>query len=522
MSSLPPLITGLLQPQAYPHPTGAIKLVETHISWVLLTGDYVYKLKKPVNLSFLDFSTLKRRRACCTEEVRLNGRFAPELYLGTVPVTGSVDQPQVGGNGEPIEWAVKLRQFDEASQLDRLLEAGKLTAADCERLAADLAAVEDRLAVADAAEPWGSPELFLQTVGLNLDQLTAARPAAAARADRLRHWLASEVALRRDALRARRAAGKVRECHGDLHLANIVMHEGRPLAFDGIEFNESLRWIDVACDIAFLVMDLQARGRADLAARVTSAWIEAANDHAAAAVLPLYTVYRAVVRAAVAAIRQQQAEHAGDDPVARAMAVESDRYLVLAEQSAAQRPPRLFVTSGISGSGKTTVAGQVIDAEGAIRIRSDVERKRLAGLAPTERPADEVAVRDLYSDTMTNRVYRRLAELAALLLEAGRTVVVDATCLRRPHRRVFTELAAAKQVPLIWLACELPLEKAQRRIVRRQTAEDDASDASVVVVRDQLAAREPIDSSECVGDAQPRVIEVNDITKHIGDLLNEC
>jgi len=508
MSLLPPLITGLLKPQAYPHPTGAIKLVETHISWVLLTGDYVYKIKKPVNLGFLDFSTPERRRACCTEEVRLNGRFAPELYLGTVPVTGTAAQPQMSGAGEPIEWAVKLRQFDDASQLDRLLEAGKLTAADCERLAAEIAAVEDRLAVADAEQPWGSPDLFLETVGLNLDQLVAARPVVAARGDQLRQWFHGEVDKRHNVLQARRATGKVRECHGDLHLANIVMHEGRPLAFDGIEFNESLRWIDVASDIAFLVMDLHARGRADLASRVTSAWMEAANDHAAAAVLPLYTVYRAVVRAAVAAIRQQQAEQGGDAPVARAMAAESDRYLDLAEQLAAPRPPRLFVTSGISGSGKTTVAGQVIDAEGAIRIRSDVERKRLAGLSPTERPSGEMAVEDLYSETMTNRVYRRLAERAAALLEAGQTVVIDATCLRRAHRQVFTELAAAKQVPLVWLACELSLEEAERRIAARQAAGDDASDASAAVARRQHDLAEPIAAAECAGGLGSQIVRI--------------
>ena len=369
--------------------------------------------------------------------------------------------------------------------------------------------MEDRLAVADAEQPWGSPDLFLETVGLNLDQLVAARPVVAARGDQLRQWFHGEVDRRRNVLQARRATGKVRECHGDLHLANIVMHKGRPLAFDGIEFNESLRWIDVASDIAFLVMDLHARGRADLASRVTSAWMEAANDHDAAVVFPLYTVYRAVVRAAVAAIRQQQAEQAGDAPVVKAMAVESDRYLDLAEHLAAPRPPRLFVTSGISGSGKTTVSGQVIDACGAVRIRSDVERKRLAGLSPTERPADEVASGKLYSETMTNRVYRQLAERAATLLEAGQTVVIDATCLKRSHRRVFTELAAAKQVPLVWLACELSLEEAERRIAGRQAAGDDASDASVAIARNQYETAEPIDADECAGGAASQRIRLN-------------
>ncbi len=522
MSSLPPLIESLLDSAAYPHPTGPIKLVETHISWVFLTGDYAYKLKKPVSLGFLDFSTLQARRACCEEELRLNGRFAPELYLASVPITGPAGRPQVEGAGEPIEWAVKLRQFNEADQLDRLLEAGKLSAADCEQLAGEIAGVAERLAVADPQQPWGSPQLFLSTVELNLGQLVSARPETAGRAERLRGWLAAELAVRAGLLEDRRQAGKVRECHGDLHLANIVMHEGKPVAFDGIEFNESLRWIDVASDVAFLVMDLHARGRPDLAARVTSGWLEAADDHAAAAVMPLFTVYRAIVRAAVAAIRRKQASEVGNQTVVVKMDHESDRYLDLADHLARPRQPALFVTSGISGSGKTTVAGQVIERCGAIRIRSDVERKRLAGLRPTERPADDAAAARLYSAAMTGRVYRRLAELASLLLDAGQSVVVDATCLRRAQRMVFAELAIKKQVPLTWLVCALPPTEAKRRIVDRQAAGNDASDASVVVVRNQLAACEPIDPSEYAGEAQSRVIQVNDITKPIDDLLDEC
>jgi aminoglycoside phosphotransferase family enzyme/predicted kinase len=490
-------LKGLLDPAAYPHPTGPIKLVETHISWVFLTGDYVYKVKKPVSLGFLDFSTLEARRACCQEELRLNGRFAPELYLASVPITGSAARPQVAGAGEPIEWAVKLRQFNEADQLDRLLEAGKLSAADCEQLAVEIAGVEDRLAVADPQQPWGSPQLFLSTVELNLEQLVSARPETAGRAEQLRGWLAAELAARASLLEDRRYSGKVRECHGDLHLANIVMHEGKPVAFDGIEFNESLRWIDVANDIAFLVMDLHARGRPDLAARVTSGWLEAADDHAAAAVMPLFAVYRAIVRAAVAAIRRKQASEAGNQTVVVKMDAESDRYLDLADHLASSRQPRLFVTSGISGSGKTTVAGQVIERCGAVRVRSDVERKRLAGLRPTERPADDAATAWLYSAAMTQQVYQRLVERAGLLLDAGQSVVVDATCLQRAQRAMFTGLATIKQVPLTWLACELPLAELDRRIAARQAAGDDASDASATVARNQLASFEPIDPAEC-------------------------
>jgi aminoglycoside phosphotransferase family enzyme/predicted kinase len=495
-ASLPPLVRRLLEPAAYPHPTAGIRLIETHISWVILTGDFVYKLKKPCNLGFLDFSSLDRRRTFCHEEVRLNGRFAPDLYLAAVPITGSAAAPRIGGTGPAIEWAVKLRQFPEECRLDRLFAAGRLSAEECSGLGAEIARVEDRLAVADPAAGFGTPDAFLGTVRMNLEQLRHARPAAAPRADRLAEWMARAVEAARPLFAARIAAGKVRECHGDLHLANIVLHDGRMTAFDGIEFNESLRWIDVASDVAFLAMDLEARGRPDLAAHVVSGWMEAADDHAAAGVLPLYTVYRAIVRAAVAAIRHGQAAALRDEATAAAAAAESDRYLDLAE--GLTRPPRpaLLVTSGISGSGKTTVAARVVGTCRAVRLRSDVERKRLAGMGPTERPADAAAEARLYDPAASAAVYGRLAGLADDLLAAGRSVVIDATCTLRRQRDRFAEIARRRGVPLVWLECAVPPAEAIARAERRRGAGGDASDATAAVVRAQQSSREPITAAE--------------------------
>jgi uncharacterized protein len=507
-ASLPTLVRRLLEPAAYPHPTAAIRLVETHISWVLLTGDYAYKVKKPCNLGFLDFSSLEQRRACCQEEVRLNSRFAPDIYLAAVPITGAAEAPRVGGDGPPIEWAVRLRQFDEAGRLDRLAAAGRLSADDCGRLGAEIARVEAGLAVADPAAGFGTPDAFLCTVALNLAQLRRGIPAAAARADSLEAWMTGTVAALRPAFARRIAAGKIRECHGDLHLANIVRDRGRMTAFDGIEFNASLRWIDVASDIAFLAMDLEARGRADLAAHVVSGWMEAADDHAAADVLPPYMVYRAIVRAAVAAIRHGQAAAAGDDDAATASQAESERYLDLAARLAAPARPTLVVTSGVSGSGKTTVAGLVVGACRAVRLRSDVERKRLAGMSPTERPADDAATRALYDPAATARVYRRLAALADALLAAGRSVVVDAACNRREERGAFAAVARARGVPLVWLDFDLPADEAVARVERRRAAGTDASDASAAVVQGQLAAREPITDAEVAAVPHARRLRI--------------
>jgi len=488
------LVAGLLRPEAYPHPTAGIRLVETHISWVFLTGPFAYKVKKPCSLGFLDFSTLDRRREFCREEVRVSGRFAPDLYLGAVPITGSPDAPRVEGAGTPSEWAVKLVQFDEADRLDAVFAAGRLTTADCESLGAEIARVHGRLAVATPADGYGSATSVLDAVTINLDQLRGLRPDAVPRIDRIAASLHGRLTAVADTIAARIAEGRVRECHGDLHLANIVLHEGRMTAFDAIEFNPGLRWIDTANDVAFLAMDLHVRGRPDLAAHVESGWIEAADDHAALVVLPIYEVYRAVVRADVAALRGAGPDVTAD--MAASVRAETDRYLDVAERLMEQTMPVLFATSGISGSGKTTLATRLVAAAGAVRLRSDVERKRLAGMAATDRPADAAATAALYDPAMARRVYARLATLARTVLGAGRSVVIDAACNVRWQREILAAAARDAGASLVWLEFDVPAETVIARVTSRAAMGTDASDASAAVVHDQLAAREPITPDE--------------------------
>jgi len=506
--STPLLIQRLLDPAAYPHPTGPIRLVETHISWVLLTGPFAYKLKKPVALGYLDFSSLDRRAHFCREEVRLNQRFAPDLYLKALPITGSHERPQIGGSGEPIEWAVKLVQFDEDDQLDRRLAAARLSVADCQTLGAEIARVHARLATALPASPFGTPAGIFSIAAINLHQLRTCRPDSSQRVDAIEHWLRDHLLATGSpgthaAMQARRADGKVRECHGDLHLANVVFHEGRLTAFDSIEFNPDLRWIDVASDIAFLAMDLEARGRPDLAAHATNAWIETSNDHGATAVLPLYKVARALVRAAVAAVRGSQVNQPAITAAVASPQADTDRYLALAERLMHLPKPQLIVTSGVSGSGKTTVTTELIGGLGAIRLRSDVERKRLAGMAATARPADSLQADSLYSPASTERVYQRLETLARSMLAAGSSVIIDAACNTLRQRERFTTLARDTGTPLVWLDFSLPAELVLARVAAREAAGTDASDASVAVVQAQLAAREPIAEAELLRAGPP-------------------
>ena len=483
------LVERLTSPACYPHPVDEIRVIETHISWVILTGPFAYKLKKPCRLDFLDYSTLASRRHSCAEEVRVSGRFAPELYVAAVPITGSIEVPRVAGDGPAIEWAVKLVQFDEADRLDARFETGRLSAADCRRLGAAIAEVEAGLAVADPATPWGTADSVQAAVAINLRQIRIARPDAAEQVDRIAAWLESRLASAAPLIERRRAAGRIRECHGDLHLANLVLHAGRMTAFDAIEFSPALRWIDVANDVAFLMMDLEARGRPELAAEVRSAWMEAADDHGAAAVLRVYEVYRAVVRASVRALQDSA------DPSLRA---ETDRYLEVAERLMRPVRPVLVVTSGVSGSGKSTLAARLIGPLTAVCLRSDVERKRLAGLQPTERPADVAAEARVYGEGMTRRVYERLADVAAGLLDAGVGVVIDAACNRRWQRDLLTAVAVRRGVPLTWLEFDPPEADVLARVAARQVAGTDASDASPAVVRRQLREREPLTADEVV------------------------
>jgi hypothetical protein len=471
------------------------RLVETHISWVLLAGDFAYKLKKPLNLGFLDFSTLERRRFFCEEELRLNRRLAPDLYLEVVPVTGNAEAARFGGAGPAVEYAVKMRRFDEEARLDRVLARGGLEPAQVDALARRVADFHAGLPPAAAGTGFGGPENIAFYARQNFDQI---RPRLAAGPDldalaRLETWTGQEFAARREDFAARRREGFVRECHGDLHLGNIALIAGEPVVFDCIEFNPELRWIDVASEVAFAVMDLEDRGRPDLASRFLNAWLEGCGDYPGLAVLPYYLVYRALVRAKVAAIRLGQPE-LGEPERAAALA-QCREYLALALRFTAPPRPSLAITRGLAGSGKTTLSLAAVESLGAIRIRSDVERKRLFGLAPAARTGSALD-QGIYSRTAGARTYARLAALAESVLRAGYRVIVDAAFLERERRRAFRALAARLRVPFAILDFQAPDAELDRRVAARQAAGADASEAGLAVLRRQRQTAEPLTAEE--------------------------
>src|SRR5215471_4582198 len=365
------LIQALTERSVYEHLTTEITVLQTHISWVILTGPYAYKIKKPVNLGFVDFSTLAQRHFFCQEELRLNRRLAPQLYLEVVAISGTPERPRLDGVGAPIEYAVKMVQFAQDALLSHCIDAGRLHGTHIDALAHEVSAFHTHIATAEPVSGFGTPEVIYQAAQENFRHLfdAIADPVRQAHARDLERWCQHTFAARRSDFIARKRECFVRECHGDLHLGNMLLLDDKVVIFDCIEFNDTLRWIDVASDVAFLTMDLEDRGRPDLAHRFLNGYLEATGDYGLLVPLPLYLTYRALVRAKVAAMRLEQGDLPPDDAAHMREALGS--YLDLAARYTRPSHPRLWITQGVSGSGKTFMTQRLVEATGAICMRSD-------------------------------------------------------------------------------------------------------------------------------------------------------
>jgi aminoglycoside phosphotransferase family enzyme/predicted kinase len=489
------LITTLQNRALYPHPVEAFEVVETHISWVLLSGPFAYKIKKPLELAFLDFSTLEKRRHFCEAELRLNRRLAPQLYRDVVPITGSIERPKLGGPGPALEYAVKMVQFDQDGLLSRMIARGKLGGAHIDRLAEEVAGFHQRIAVAEPTGPYGLPEKVHAPVRQNVMQIRPLLedPEDIATLARLEVWLEEELERRASTLSERLARGFVRECHGDMHLGNMVQMDDRLIIFDCIEFNDYLRWIDVMSEVAFAVMDLEDRGRPDFGHRFLNHYLEHTGDYAGLGMLRYYQTYRAMVRAKVCALRLGQSDL---DAQERSEVWEAFHgYIDLAARYTQSTSPVLVITRGPSGVGKSTMARCLVETLGAVQVRSDVERKRLFGLPPDAASGSRLG-EAIYGPGATERVYARLAELAETLLEAGFSVIADATFLKTAQRDRFRELAERLRVPLVVLDLRASEQVLRARVERRQEGRADASEAGLDVLDFQLASAEGLRPAE--------------------------
>jgi len=504
------LVKALLRNDAFPHPAGDIELLETHISWVVLAGDYAYKIKKPVVLDFLDFGSLEKRQYYCEEELRLNRPWAPELYLDVVAITGPADEPVFGGDGEVLEYAVKMLRFDQALRLDRQLEDGLLTVADMKELGQNIAA---RHAAAARPQPADRERLVGRAVHYfreNFDHLGGIIDDEEFRF--LRDWTERALEEHEATLRQRFDDGFVCDCHGDLHLGNLVRLPSGITTFDCIEFNPDLRNTDVFADVGFLAMDLTEKGHAELAAHFLNRYLERSGDYEGAVLLDLYFVYRCLVRAKVAAIRSRDR---GDEDLRSADIAEARDYSAMARRQATKGEPVLVIMHGLSGSGKTWLAERLMAALPAIRVRSDIERKRLFGL--DEAADSESGIGSgIYSPDASAVTYERLFTLADSLLAAGHHVVLDAAFLKKKQRVSARSVASSLDVRSVLVCADAPVDVLRTRIEARAKQKDEASEADLAVLEHQLksAARVGVDEAAIRVDTSAEV-DIDDVVAAI-------
>lgn len=472
------LIRALLRGDGLAQPPSRIELEQTHLSWILLAGEYVYKIKKAVRLDFVDFSTLERRRAACDDEFKLNRRFAPQLYVDVVAIGGAPNAPIIGAGDHVFEYAVRLRRFDQNEQLSALVERNAVSDEELARFGTQLAHTHD---ASSTCETGNSAQGTFDTVLRNVREFQRLSNSFDTEVAALASWSMQQWSRIAETANRRCAGGKVRDCHGDLHAGNVVRLQGQLVAFDCIEFSAELRCIDVMSDVGFLVMDLGARKADGLAYAFLNGWLEESGDYDGARLLRFFAVYRALVRAKIAALQHNSA-------LART-------YVDAAQRFSQPRRPMLLITCGLSGSGKTWLSSRLLAELQLIRVRSDVERKRMAGPRAHE-SSGPMTDQNIYSLQFNERVYGLLQAHARTLIEAGESVVIDAAFLKRHERLAFVDLARELQVPMRIVHCTAPTDVLERRLHERQRRGTDASEADVAVMNRQIGSWEPFTESE--------------------------
>lgn len=505
------LISALRNPSIFPHEDYDWQLIETHISWVILCGPYAYKIKKALDLGFLDCTTLDRRKFYCEEELRLNGRLAPDHYLQVVPITGTAFKPQLDGTAEVFEYAVKMKRFPQGGLLSEIVEdnrpgskhpgakhpgAKHLETKHIDELIIQVAEFHQNIQVVTENMPFGDPDQVQAPALDNFDQIRERidNPVHLEGIKVLQEWTEKEYQRCYSILEQRKQRGFVRECHGDMHLGNMVMIDDVPLIFDGVDFNPHLYMIDVMSEVAFLFMDLENHGRRDYAFRFLNGYLEITGDYSGLQILRYYLVYRATVRAKVATISIDQ--HLESDSASSL--AEFEHYLQLAVNYSRLQAPVLLITHGLSGSGKSTLSALLAEHSGMIRIRSDRERQRLLGKGNRKGKAANVD-EGVYSGSATEKTYAVLEQLAAKTLEAGYSVIIDATFLTRVQRELFKRLANRLGIPIRILFFQAESSVLKQRVAARQSEGRDISEADLRVLAHQLDNYVGLDVDEQCG-----------------------
>lgn len=483
------LIEQMGQPEFYPHPvTEPIELMQTHASYVFLTGDYAYKIKKPVNFGFFDYSTLAQRQHFCHEELRMNQPITSNIYLDVLPITQTGAKFVLGGTGEPVEYVLKMHQFPQEALLSTMFEQGKLTEAHIEELGRVVAQFHRQTQTNDYIRSFGEVGQIRQSIDENYQQTQKYIGIVQTQQqyEETKQFTDTFFTQRQELFAQRRENDWIRECHGDLHLGNICLWHNKIQLFDRIEFNEPFRFVDVMYDIAFTVMDLEERGRQDFANAFLNTYIEQTGDWEGLQILPLYLSRQAYVRGKVISFLL-------DDPAVPEEAKEeaattASKYYHLAWEYTKTHQGRLILMSGLSGSGKTTVARQLARRFGAIHLRTDAVRKQLAGI-----PLEQRGGKELYTAAMSQKTYDRLLELGMILAKEGLTVILDGKYDRQNLRGEAIHKANYHQLPLQIIHCTAPESVLRDRLISRT---GDISDATADLLQSQLAAAEPFTDAE--------------------------
>jgi uncharacterized protein len=494
--SNPSLIKNLISDRAFNHPTHQLELIETHVSWVILTGKYAYKIKKPVDFGFLDFSTLKKRKYFCEEELRLGQLFAPEIYLAVVPITGTIEQPQINGDTGPIlEYAIKMCEFSQDNLLSALLKQGKLSITIINQLGQLIAEFHKKTPIAPKNSRFGLPHEVHAPTQQNFEQIISLlkNPSDIEQIQKLKIWANKQFTKYQKLFGQRKEQGFIRDCHGDLHLANIIFYHNKLILFDRLEFNEDLRWTDVIADLAFLAMDLSGKNQVKLAHQLINVYLQFTGDYKGLNLLAYYLSYRAVVRAKIALFRLNQKDLNDKEK----LDIRNDYYnfINLAESYTQPNKPCLIIMYGFAGSGKSTIAKKIVFECGGIQISSDIIRKQLFNI-PLYENSHSAPYGGIYTPESTEKTYNRLLDLAKIVIKAGFNALIDATFLLYNQRIMFYNLAKLLKVPFFILHCQTNDTEIIQRIKKRRIQNKPISEANSLILQLQKKLNEPLSKSE--------------------------
>ncbi len=491
MAHLPPLIQKLLKKEAYPHHPEEIKLLQTHISYVFLADDLVYKIKKPVDFGFLDFTTLEKRKFFCEREVELNRRLCPEIYLGVVPVVEQNDKAFFEGEGEPVEWAVKMKRMPEEGMMGRLIKEGRLKLKHIDLIVDKLVPFYQEAETGPEVNKYGSLETISFNVNENFTQTKdfVGKALARHRYDFIVNWSNTFMEENKKLFEERVARGFIRDGHGDLYSANICFDEpqNKVYIFDCIEFNDRFRCGDVAQDLAFLAMDLDFHQLKDFSGYFIEKYVKLSGDQGLLELLDFYKCYRAYVRGKIGCFTWASPEV--DEKTKETNLAAAKRYFDLAYLYAGGSPI-LVVVFGLSGTGKSTLARVLSERLLANYYNSDIVRKRMLEIPPEEHVYEPFG-KGIYSEEMTQKTYEAMASYAVADLGTGRDVVLDATYRSKALRATILEQIKDLGIDWLWVQCVAPDEIIKKRFEERAKKEGEPSDGRWEIYVKQKEVFEP-------------------------------